>query len=64
MSGYTGTAGRLTRRQARILALKRHGQDAVEIAVRLRLPLEVVAREITAVAARIDARQELQGRTT
>jgi DNA-binding NarL/FixJ family response regulator len=60
MSGYTGAAGRLTRRQARILALVRDGRNVPDIAVRLRLSLEVVADEVTTINARIDARRALR----
>jgi DNA-binding NarL/FixJ family response regulator len=62
LTGYSGAAGRLTRRQARILALVRHGLNVPDIAVRLRLPLAVVAREVEAITARVEARQALQGR--
>lgn len=60
MTGHTGTAGRLTRRQGRILALTRQGLNAVDIAVRLHVPVATVIRDMTAIAARIDARRALQ----
>lgn len=61
MTAYAGAAGRLTRRQARILALVRRDLTSAQIAVRLRLQVEVVAREITTITARIDARRTLTG---
>jgi DNA-binding NarL/FixJ family response regulator len=60
MSGYTGAAGRLTRRQGEVLALLRQGLKRREIAAHLGISEETVKSHAAAIATRLDARRALQ----
>lgn len=63
MTGYTGAAGQLTRRQRQVFALVRAELSCKQIAARLGLDEEVVTRHVAAILARVNARQTDQAAT-
>ncbi|GGN39669.1 DNA-binding CsgD family transcriptional regulator [Actinoplanes campanulatus] len=60
MTGYTGAAGQLTRRQRQVLDQVAAGFTRREIAVRLGISPETVKRHIEDILARMDARNAAQ----
>jgi DNA-binding CsgD family transcriptional regulator len=56
VTGYTGAAGQLTRRQAEVLGLVADGHTRQEIADRLGISYDTVKRHVENILARMDAR--------
>jgi DNA-binding CsgD family transcriptional regulator len=56
MTGYTGAAGQLTRRQAEVLALVAKGHTRPEIAGVLGITQKTVKRHVEDILTRMDAR--------
>jgi DNA-binding CsgD family transcriptional regulator len=63
VTGYTGAAGQLTRRQRQVLNLVKAGLKRREIAERLGISPETVKAHVANIATRIDARTQQQAAT-
>jgi DNA-binding NarL/FixJ family response regulator len=63
MTGYTGAAGQLTRRQREVLDHVAEGYTRKEIAVRLGITPETVKRHVEDILSRMDARNAAQAVT-